>query len=1353
MKRTIFTLALSLTALCIFAQADTVINLNDSGTGSLRDVINSASSGDTIRFDTSLDGDTIFLTSGQITINRSLVILGNGPGLTFVDGSQDVDRDSRFINHIGGELRLTGISFSNGGDTSLATGFGGAIITTGADALILKDCNFENNSSFLAGAIRLNEGTELFMNRCSFRGNRSAIVGGAVNSRADSNRITNCLFVGNTSGTTAGALAHEVGSMDIFNCTFADNESNGTGGALEKAANIDSLINCIFYNNLDNGTPSDIAGGGNITVGHHNSLEEYTGSGLTNGSNGNISENPRFVGGGDYSLQYISPCLNTGTNIDQSEPTDIRGRKRMINEVQDMGAYEFFCPLGTGSRLLVDIDATGNDDGLRWSDAITDLQDAIELACDCDILVGEIWVAEGTYLPTLTFNPDVAATDRDKTFYIPKNVKLFGGFDGTEYARSQRDWREHETILSGDIGVTGDSTDNSYHIMLIHGELERGNIDRSCEIDGFIFEHGLCNGTNPAYAGGAIYVRGRNAGNVCNPTIANCTFRENQGRYAGAIFLDGRLGETSAKIANCSFLKNEVSNDGGAIYAWNTASTRYELSNSVFLNNKANIGGAIYNNACYASITNCSFSKNLAVINGGAIYNSVTDSITISNCIFWENEANLENEIYESSSLNHTTLSHSIIGGGVPTDVIDGGNNLDSDPLFRDSTDLRLTLGSPAINAGNNDSIPDGITTDLAGSPRIIRDTVDMGAYENLCPGAQNALLVDIDATGPEHGNIWSGAFRDLQDAIDLACECDSLAGEIWVAEGTYLPTDTVSLGILPASDRHKTFYIPKNLAIYGGFDGSETARADRDFRAHETILSGDIGVTGDSTDNSYHIMIIHGESVRGNIDSSCVVDGFSFRGGNCDGPFPESAGGGIHTRGREGGNICSPTISNCSFSSNSGIFGAGIFNDGASLGNNSTRILNCAFTKNETSLAGAAIYNWGSTGSCSTEMINCAFYKNSCANGGAIFSTGSVGQNDHEIINCSFSQNMASQQGGAISSEGMSSLDIQGSIFWGNTAPNSSGAQIASTSSESVTIAYSILEDDTEDGMVIMPPNVTDGGNNLDADPLFLDTLTGDLRLSTGSPAINQGNNDAIPSDVETDLQGSFRIMDQYVDIGAYELSGSECKTATRVSCGDTIQGTASFQSDQAESLLDCYDDQGFNVTFHRSIWKTFEGTGDSITVTLSDYQAMSNLEMTIYSGTCGNFQCEAHVQFSSPDPSSLSIQTHKDSTYYIMIAIFSSPTLILGDYTFSMACNCGSQDLVYSSPQDFIRGDVHKIETDQTIEATNLIGSGADIIYDGATSIDLQAGFEVKAGAEFLAVPDGCGGVYAGEETEGDK
>jgi parallel beta-helix repeat protein len=76
-------------------------------------------------------------------------------------------------------------------------------------------------------------------------------------------------------------------------------------------------------------------------------------------------------------------------------------------------------------------------------------------------------------------------------------------------------------------------------------------------------------------------------------------------------------------------------------------------------------------------------------------------------------------------------------------------------------------------------------------------------------------------------------------------------------------------------------------------------------------------------------------------------------------------------------------------------------------------------------------------------------------------------------------------------------------------------------------------------------------GIGNIDADPLFVDPLNGDYRLSAGSPAIDAGDNTAVPEGVYTDLEGNHRFWDDpatpdtgfgeppNVDMGAYEFPG----------------------------------------------------------------------------------------------------------------------------------------------------------------------------------------------------------------------
>src|SRR5690606_16066703 len=146
--------------------------------------------------------------------------------------------------------------------------------------------------------------------------------------------------------------------------------------------------------------------------------------------------------------------------------------------------------------------ATGANTGADWENAFTNLQDALSAARPGF----EIWVAKGTYKPT-------TGTDRNATFGMKSDVAIYGGFTGTETSRDQRRWWEHETILSADIGVEGDDSDNSHQVVRAT-EVNSGGI-----LDGFIIT-----GANGPDARGAVMVSGG------APTFRNLIVRGNKVR-------------------------------------------------------------------------------------------------------------------------------------------------------------------------------------------------------------------------------------------------------------------------------------------------------------------------------------------------------------------------------------------------------------------------------------------------------------------------------------------------------------------------------------------------------------------------------------------------------------------------------------------------------------------------------------------------------------------------------------------------------------------------------------------------------------------------------------------------------
>src|SRR5699024_5860434 len=129
------------------------------------------------------------------------------------------------------------------------------------------------------------------------------------------------------------------------------------------------------------------------------------------------------------------------------------------------------------------------------------------------------------------------------------------------------------------------------------------------------------------------------------------------------------------------------------------------------------------------------------------------ESVHIKNCIFYNNNsernwgANLFNHLGRHTSYTKDfEVSYSNIGTDKESIyplyyVILGEGLVDVDPLFNGEDDYSLSEESSLINAGDPDTdmsvFPvdeNGESVDLSGNPRVLNDTIDMGAYETLKP-------------------------------------------------------------------------------------------------------------------------------------------------------------------------------------------------------------------------------------------------------------------------------------------------------------------------------------------------------------------------------------------------------------------------------------------------------------------------------------------------------------------------------------------------------------------------------------------------------------------------------------------
>lgn len=332
------------------------------------------------------------------------------------------------------------------------------------------------------------------------------------------------------------------------------------------------------------------------------------------------------------------------------------------------------CDNAEPSRLYVNAAATGNDSGGDWANAHRELQTAIAVAENSGGAVREIWVAHGIYLPDYDVVFGRHTGDTGSWFSIGQDMRLYGGFAGSETTLEQRDPAAHPTILSGDLAgndvadltplmacldwetpappaclpydVNGDKYvdaadvgfgENTWWLVGMY-DWSGGTL-----LDGFVLRH--ANGT-------AIEVD-----DFSDVVLRNCTFEQNLG---GAIeHFDGSL-----LVQNCRFLRNvaqfldapmavsgdvRVENslfdgnrgqvDGGAI----SSGGWLQLSGCTFLRNSAGnpdgSGGAILNNGGMLDISYCMFLGNTAPGRGGAIYSAGYERPSVYNSLFASNAA------------------------------------------------------------------------------------------------------------------------------------------------------------------------------------------------------------------------------------------------------------------------------------------------------------------------------------------------------------------------------------------------------------------------------------------------------------------------------------------------------------------------------------------------------------------------------------------------------------------------------------------------------------------------------------------------------------------------------------------
>lgn len=240
-----------------------VTNCNDSGSGSLRDTVGAAMSGDTVDLFSQLHCSTITLTSGAIVVNQEyLSLIGPvGRNRVTIDGS----RLNRVIKHVGtGTLTLTELAITNGKYQSSSNPRGGCLYSDASISLIhstVTNCEAkgDGNAKAYGGGVFAKV---LYLNESNISGNvadaaASAFGGGAaaindIYARYSTISFNEASTTGSDTAAVGGGLFTErVGR--VVGSTISGNRAAEGGGWAANSAYSDAgaaIVNSTISENI-----------------------------------------------------------------------------------------------------------------------------------------------------------------------------------------------------------------------------------------------------------------------------------------------------------------------------------------------------------------------------------------------------------------------------------------------------------------------------------------------------------------------------------------------------------------------------------------------------------------------------------------------------------------------------------------------------------------------------------------------------------------------------------------------------------------------------------------------------------------------------------------------------------------------------------------------------------------------------------------------------------------------------------------------------------------------------------------------------------------------------------------------